>query len=426
MTFYEENYKQYITEVFNSKIINLVIRFIKTSTKIPEHIIQEKQIFKNIINIVKELMMNEIEITLMSKYIDDIGWTFPELHHLVHILFVALFTKEKSNMDIRMFIDHFDKQNVYFKKWYEYWKGEISEECFQNEELFEHFSELNKPFNSYCENNYIDFNCLVDTIITLSQPYGEQKTSGSIKEDKIIDLLKEPPNTMQNQNDKNNSFYPLDSTQFMRFNFTSNLSNIAQPSKSNINIKLNNICRGTVRDTNGIDSKATILEDDVQASLHGTMEGNVNVGNGSNSNSNNNNMNYPQQKVIHVPPGQGTTLLDEDVQPQASQTPIMLPTIQRTFISQMTFPESFNEIYQGIPNLQSCAMSPDLDLLGKNQQQNNLNNNTFKEQQSFNMFQPSQSFNLGLSQGDDALGMYNNNNEYTFSKNSFYLIIYFI
>ena len=95
MTFYEENYKQYITEVFNSKIINLVVRFIKTSTKIPEHIIQEKQIFKNIINIVKELMMNEIEITLMSKYIDDIGWTFPELHHLVHILFVALFTKGK-------------------------------------------------------------------------------------------------------------------------------------------------------------------------------------------------------------------------------------------------------------------------------------------------------------------------------------------
>lgn len=92
-SYYESDYKQYITEVFNSRIINLIVNFIQTSNTIPKDLIQDKQIYKNFINIIKDLMMNEIEITLFTMYIDDIGWVFPGIHYLVHILFTGLLTK---------------------------------------------------------------------------------------------------------------------------------------------------------------------------------------------------------------------------------------------------------------------------------------------------------------------------------------------
>ena len=38
-------------------------------------------------------MMNEIEITLFTMYIDDLGWSFPGIHYLVHILFTGILTK---------------------------------------------------------------------------------------------------------------------------------------------------------------------------------------------------------------------------------------------------------------------------------------------------------------------------------------------
>lgn len=59
----------------------------------PVAIIQDKQFYKNIISIIKELMMNEIEIALFTLYIDDLGWTFKGVHYLVHILFTGILTK---------------------------------------------------------------------------------------------------------------------------------------------------------------------------------------------------------------------------------------------------------------------------------------------------------------------------------------------
>ena len=135
-------------------------------------------------------MMNEIEITLFTMYIDDLGWSFPGIHYLVHILFTALLTKHHCNKNIDHFMNYFQMQNSFFIENYTKWKEKINEDDYTNEEINERFTQINKPFNSYCVADYIDYNCVVDSIITLSQPYGEQNSTSGIKEDKIIDLLK--------------------------------------------------------------------------------------------------------------------------------------------------------------------------------------------------------------------------------------------
>ena len=135
-------------------------------------------------------MMNEIEITLFTMYIDDLGWSFPGIHYLVHILFTALLTKHHCNKNIDHFMNYFQMQNAFFIENYTKWKEKINEDDYTNEEINERFTQINKPFNSYCVADYIDYNCVVDSIITLSQPYGEQNSTTGIKEDKIIDLLK--------------------------------------------------------------------------------------------------------------------------------------------------------------------------------------------------------------------------------------------
>ena len=134
--------------------------------------------------------MNEIEITLFTMYIDDLGWSFPGIHYLVHILFTALLTKHHCNKNIDHFMNYFQMQNAFFIENYTKWKEKINEDDYTNEEINERFTQINKPFNSYCVADYIDYNCVVDSIITLSQPYGEQNSTTGIKEDKIINLLK--------------------------------------------------------------------------------------------------------------------------------------------------------------------------------------------------------------------------------------------
>lgn len=103
-----------------------------------------------------------------------------------------------------MFVDHFQKQNQFFLQCFSKWKKKINENNYTNEEINERFTQINKPYNSFCLSDYIDYNCVVDTIITRSQPYGEQNNNANIKEDKIIDLVKKtslnPENLKKNSN----------------------------------------------------------------------------------------------------------------------------------------------------------------------------------------------------------------------------------
>lgn len=55
-------------------------------------------------------------------------------------------------------------------------------------ELNERFNLLNKPFNTYCKTNYIDYNFVVDQILQMSLPYSEAKQGGASQDYNKITL----------------------------------------------------------------------------------------------------------------------------------------------------------------------------------------------------------------------------------------------
>ena len=186
---YYSRYSQYITEEFNSKCIFLIVSFIHTSETLPSNLRTEKNLHKELISIVKQLMMNEFEITLFTLNIDDIGWEMPSLDFSLHLLFVGLLTKFHSNVTSELFLRHFKTINNNFIDCYSKWKDIIKENFFSIVDINERYKMLNRPHNSFCKKNYIDYNTVVDRIIQLSQPYGEECQGGMIrvKEENVID-----------------------------------------------------------------------------------------------------------------------------------------------------------------------------------------------------------------------------------------------
>lgn len=143
-------------------------------------------------------MMNEIEVLIFIKYFKNIEFNVIGIHHLVHIFFIAIFSKAKCNRNIDIFLNRFKSQNKYFEKCYQQWK-KIQEEQnndfdinsdFNLSDINRVFISMNKRYNKMCQKDYIDYNCIVDTITTLSQPYREQDNPEASHEDKIIDLIK--------------------------------------------------------------------------------------------------------------------------------------------------------------------------------------------------------------------------------------------
>lgn len=123
------------------------------------------------------------------------------------------------------------------------WRDDIKETSFSTIDINERFRLLNQPHNTYCQKNYIDYNSVVDKIIQLSQPYGDDnKGNMIIKEDNSLDILKipsfqplYPQNTQKiNNNEGNND--PL-----MLMNNNSRINSFISISSNKDNQEENNI-----------------------------------------------------------------------------------------------------------------------------------------------------------------------------------------
>ena len=180
---YNERYSRYITEEFNSKCIDLIVTFIHTSVSLTNHLYlrTNSNLHKLLIKIVKDLLMNEIEIALYSLYIDFLDWVRDGYDFSVHLFFIGLHTKQNTNTAITSILNHFQKCHYLFFYSYNGWKDRIEDRRFTLDEVNERFRQLSRPYNTYCKKNYIDYNSVVDRIIQLSQPYGEECQGGLIE-----------------------------------------------------------------------------------------------------------------------------------------------------------------------------------------------------------------------------------------------------
>ena len=209
---YINQYQNYLTEEFNSRCVYLIISFMNQSKDFPEEYIKELNFPKKIITIIKNLMMNEFEISIFTLCIDKYGWSNSELDYENYLLFLGIYTKRltmnKENFQILK--NKFELEKKDFFQNFENWEKKIQIYVPTVIEINERFKFLNKPTNTFCKKNFIDFNVIVDQIAELSPNYTssenkDKKVKVKIREVSGLDELENPVKNINNSNISNSN-----------------------------------------------------------------------------------------------------------------------------------------------------------------------------------------------------------------------------
>ena len=182
---YESMNKNYLSNEFTTNCLNyinkIIINMQKNHLKRFEGIYELNKIF---ISIIKELLMNEFEILLLSLYLEIIDISLCEDINSFKesVTFLSYFIKKLSlfpekltpinSFLIRKYQGFEDK----FNKWFELNSSIINNKLyFSYAEINQRFKEFSKPYSIYCKNNFLDYNLVIDRILKMSVPYNESK-----------------------------------------------------------------------------------------------------------------------------------------------------------------------------------------------------------------------------------------------------------
>ena len=186
---YNMAFSKYISEEFNSKIVNMIVVFINRNKLFPEKYQTEQNFILKFTNLLKHLLMNEFEIAYFTILLDKIGWSWRNVEHWTYFCILGIFIKKLCGKEEEssLLINVISRNNQDFMDFYtnlvcdeEIVKIIEEKEVFVRE-INERFRQLTRPINSYCRKNYINYNGVSDKIVKLSQPYGEQNNGNQIK-----------------------------------------------------------------------------------------------------------------------------------------------------------------------------------------------------------------------------------------------------
>ena len=240
---YQAMFQKYIKNEFSFSClsyINKIILDIKKNAHLQQY--EGKYNFnKLLIALTKELLLNEFELILLSLYLENIDFSLNIFTLEESILYVCFFIKKltiNNNQltQINSFLSNkYQNFNQNYYKWFKINEEKISKKLyFTYFEINQRIRDYNNPFNIYCTNNYIDYNFIVDKILTMSLPYIDlQKESDiSIKNNNSIFF------TIKDKNKKNNLQNLINDD--INFNYINNNNYISNyMNNSNIDININ-------------------------------------------------------------------------------------------------------------------------------------------------------------------------------------------
>ena len=188
---YEKLYQEYLLTQFNPNCILFINRIISESKTLSSDIQSTNELHKILMNVVKKIMLNEFELTLFSIILDNLNLVNDNKYSIDIILFlIGLQVKELTSDDFSIILEKikFEKHEINLKDIYVNWKRNIEEKInlISLKLINLKFKTLKKPFSSYCKNNYIDYNNIVDKILKMSLPYNNE---GKILEEEDDFLL---------------------------------------------------------------------------------------------------------------------------------------------------------------------------------------------------------------------------------------------
>jgi len=194
---YYDKYTIYMAEQFNSKLVNMIILYINKDKKLPVKYQKELNFINTFIELVKSLLMNEFEFALFTIILDQMGLEYNKFDHWIYFRILGIYTKQllgrRGESDLFKNMAS-KKDNNFNNKYSQICEEEIVQKI--NESLItvklinERFRQLTRPINSYCRKNYINYNGIVDKIVKLSQPYGEESNGNQLYCDQKLKEIK--------------------------------------------------------------------------------------------------------------------------------------------------------------------------------------------------------------------------------------------
>ena len=175
---YYTRYTQYMKEEFNISIINMINYYIIKFNSFAKHYKNEPNFNYKIVDLIKHIFMNEIEVSCFTLLVEIIGINYKRLDHWLCLTILGLYSKKVcgNNNDIDLIINYFSRNNPLFIEEYSSFINDkqIISKINDNtslKKINKRFIQLSKPMNSYCRKNYINFLGIIDKIINTSQPY---------------------------------------------------------------------------------------------------------------------------------------------------------------------------------------------------------------------------------------------------------------
>ena len=226
---YESLRKNYFLNEFTSnclKYINKIILFVKKN-----HLKKFQGIFelnKIFITIIKELLMNEFELILLSLYLESVDISSCEdiisfRDSLIYLCFLIkkLTLSQERLTPINSFLNRkYQSFDDKFNKWFESNSAVFNNKLyFSYMEINQRFKEYNQSHSIYCKNNYIDYNLIIDRILTMSIPYNDAKND----------------NLFENRNNEGNN----NNIGVILNSLSTSYNNLSTGNKNNININQN-------------------------------------------------------------------------------------------------------------------------------------------------------------------------------------------
>ena len=191
----EKNYSDYITDIFNSRIIYMLIVYMnRNKDKLKQFSYHTEQNFMNkFVHLIKELNLNEIEVVYMTILLDKLDWSFNDIDNWTYFYFLGIYTKKIFEGDL--ISDNFLNSKEGIRDKYSTFVqddkiDDLEEKKITTKEINIRFRELNKPINSYCRKNFINYTSVVDKIVRLSQPYGDESIGNQLFKEKENDEIK--------------------------------------------------------------------------------------------------------------------------------------------------------------------------------------------------------------------------------------------
>ena len=186
---YEKQYQEYLLTEFNTNSILFLTRIISDSKIFNSEFQNTKNIHKILMNVIKTLMLNEYELTLFSILLDNINIINKTKYSLDIILYlIGLQIKELTSDNISIILKHlkFENKEIEFENIYNTWKKELEDKTklLTLKQINYKFKMLKRNFNPYCKFNVIDYNNIVDKILTMSLAYNNE--GKMINEDNVI------------------------------------------------------------------------------------------------------------------------------------------------------------------------------------------------------------------------------------------------